>query len=156
LKTGLAAPLSGMGTAFSSSLLGLSGSLIVGFLDLQASQAQNRFYKELEDWLSAMTVAAPVHGPQELLPPREPAVLLAAAPVIDTSRMGVVVRRLARMIAEQQGHGGLDPEHFVRLEDSILRLSKLIGEQGGARATTTAMANLAEGMQGLVQHMRSD
>ena len=52
LKTGLAKPLSGMGVAFSSSLFGLAGSLIIGFLDLQASQAQNRFYNELEDWLS--------------------------------------------------------------------------------------------------------
>lgn len=52
LKTGLAKPLSGMGVAFSSSLFGLSGSLVIGFLDLQASQAQNRFYNELEDWLS--------------------------------------------------------------------------------------------------------
>jgi biopolymer transport protein ExbB/TolQ len=55
LKAGLEAPLVGMGTAFSSSLFGLTGSLIVGFLDLQAGQAQNRFYTELEDWLSTMT-----------------------------------------------------------------------------------------------------
>ncbi len=55
LKTGLEAPLSGMGTAFSSSLFGLAGSLVLGFLDLQASQAQNRFYTDLEDWLSTIT-----------------------------------------------------------------------------------------------------
>ena len=53
LKSGLAAPLGGMGLAFSSSLFGLAGSLVLGFLDLQAGQAQNRFYNELEDWLSA-------------------------------------------------------------------------------------------------------
>src|SRR5678816_2005182 len=52
LKEGLARPLGGMGIAFSSSLFGLAGSLILGFLDLQTSQAQNRFYTELEDWLS--------------------------------------------------------------------------------------------------------
>jgi hypothetical protein len=52
LKNGLAAPLGGMGIAFSSSLFGLAGSLILGFLDLQAGQAQNRFYTDLEDWLS--------------------------------------------------------------------------------------------------------
>ena len=50
-KEGLAAPLAGMGISFSSSLFGLAGSLVLGFLDLQASQAQNRFYTELEDWL---------------------------------------------------------------------------------------------------------
>jgi hypothetical protein len=55
LKAGLQAPLSGMGTAFSSSLFGLSGSLILGFLDLQAGRAQNRFYTELENWLSSVT-----------------------------------------------------------------------------------------------------
>jgi len=48
-------PLSGMGTAFSSSLFGLGGSLVVGFLDLQAGQAQNRFYTDLEDWLAGQT-----------------------------------------------------------------------------------------------------
>lgn len=56
LKAGLAAPLSGMGISFSSSLFGLAGSLVLGFLDLQAGQAQNRFYNELEDWLSAAVV----------------------------------------------------------------------------------------------------
>ena len=52
LKEGLAAPLGGIGIAFSASLFGLAGSLVLGFLDLQTSQAQNRFYTELEDWLS--------------------------------------------------------------------------------------------------------
>ncbi|MBV8838147.1 MAG: flagellar motor protein MotA [Alphaproteobacteria bacterium] len=52
LREGLAAPLSGMGISFSSSLFGLAGSLVLGFLDLQTSQAQNRFYMELEDWLA--------------------------------------------------------------------------------------------------------
>lgn len=55
LISNLREPLSGMGTAFSSSLFGLGGSLIVGFLDLQAGQAQNRFYTDLEDWLAGMT-----------------------------------------------------------------------------------------------------
>ncbi len=55
LINNLQAPLGGMGTAFSSSLFGLSGSLVVGFLELQANQAQGRFYTELEDWLSGMT-----------------------------------------------------------------------------------------------------
>ncbi len=55
LISNLREPLSGMGTAFSSSLFGLGGSLIIGFLDLQAGQAQNRFYADLEDWLAGMT-----------------------------------------------------------------------------------------------------
>ena len=55
LKDGLADPLNGMGTAFSSSLFGLAGSLVLGFLDLQAGQAQNQFYNDLEEWLSGVT-----------------------------------------------------------------------------------------------------
>ena len=55
LKLGLEQPLNGMGTAFSSSLFGLSGSLILGFLDLQSNQAQNRFYNEVEEKLSERT-----------------------------------------------------------------------------------------------------
>jgi hypothetical protein len=55
LKTGLQAPIAGMGTAFSASLFGLAGSLVLGFLDLQAGQAQNRFYNDLEEWLSSYT-----------------------------------------------------------------------------------------------------
>lgn len=75
LKEGLSAPLAGMGTAFSSSLFGLAGSLVLGFLDLQAGRAQNRFYTELENWLSTeanvssdLTVApvAPKGGPDDL------------------------------------------------------------------------------------------
>src|SRR5262249_54807002 len=62
LKSGLSAPLKGMGTAFSASLIGLSGSLIVGFLELRASHAQNRFYNELEEWLSYNTGLEPGHA----------------------------------------------------------------------------------------------
>ncbi len=55
LKSGLAQPLTGMGVAFSSSMLGLAGALVLGFLDLTAGQAQNRFYNELEEWLAGLT-----------------------------------------------------------------------------------------------------
>jgi len=55
LKAGLEVPLAGMGTAFSSSLFGLGGSLVLGFLDLQAGHAQNRFFNGLEEWLSGVT-----------------------------------------------------------------------------------------------------
>ncbi len=55
LKAGLQEPLQGMGTAFSSSLFGLGGSLILGFIDIQANHAQNRFFNEMEEWLSGVT-----------------------------------------------------------------------------------------------------
>ncbi|MGB6541890.1 MAG: flagellar motor protein MotA [Xanthobacteraceae bacterium] len=115
LKEGLAAPLGGMGISFSSSLFGLAGSLILGFLDLQTSQAQNRFYTNLEDWL-ATTV--------EDLGTGLPAAAAATLPA------GVM--------------------------DAIERLRLSMGDAGSGKATTVAMANLAEAIQGLVQHMRSE
>lgn len=63
LRAGLEGPLDGMGTAFSSSLFGLSGSLVLGFLDLQAGQAQNRFYNDLEEWLASLTRITHTGGP---------------------------------------------------------------------------------------------
>ena len=119
LKEGLAAPLGGMGISFSSSLFGLAGSLILGFLDLQSSQAQNRFYTDLEDWLaSTVTEYSGV-----------PAVA-AAAPALPA---------------------GAPPE----LLEAIERLRRSV-EDSGSRSTSTAMANLADAIQGLVSHMRSE
>jgi hypothetical protein len=117
LKEGLAAPLGGIGIAFSASLFGLAGSLVLGFLDLQTSQAQNRFYIELEDWLSTTVRDLGVGGD-------------AAAP---TSAAVPGDLRIA-----------------------IERLREAIIDGGSSRATTTAMANLAEAIQGLVHHMRSE
>ena len=63
LKAGLEAPLAGMGTAFSSSLLGLTGSLVIGFLDLQLGQAQNSFFNQIEDWMAGVTKVTAGTGP---------------------------------------------------------------------------------------------
>jgi hypothetical protein len=122
LKDGLAAPLSGMGISFSSSLFGLAGSLVLGFLDLQTSQAQNRFYTDLEDWLSTTV--------RDLGVGIEPAAAAASA--------GAYVPA-----------GG-----DLRL--AIERLRETISDNGSNRATTSAMANLAEAIQGLVHHMRTE
>ena len=121
LKAGLAAPLSGMGTAFSSSLFGLAGSLILGFLDLQAGQAQNMFYNDLEDWLSTVTDL-------------DPDSIEARGGGTD----GGSPRRRRAAVAHRPG--GRRPA----------------GGGGSTQRATTAMANLAEGIQGLVQHMRSE
>ncbi|MBR1159640.1 flagellar motor protein MotA [Bradyrhizobium elkanii] len=110
LKEGLAAPLGGMGISFSSSLFGLAGSLILGFLDLQSSQAQNRFYTDLEDWL-----AGTVRG----------------------------------ISGDEAGASG-------NMQGAIDRLRTALEEGGGGRGTTAAMANLAEAIQGLVAHMRTE
>ncbi len=89
LKNGLAAPLDGMGTAFSSSLFGLSGSLVLGFLDLQAGRAQNRFYIELENWLSS--VADPDSG--------------AALAVAEQPGVGADFKDLAERLSSMQESG---------------------------------------------------
>jgi hypothetical protein len=113
LKEGLAAPLGGMGISFSSSLFGLAGSLILGFLDLQTSQAQNRFYTELEDWLAT------------------------------------TVRDLGSEDVTVAAAGG---DIYAAIE----RLNQVITEGGSNKTATAAMANLAEAIQGLIHHMRSE
>lgn len=87
LKRGLATPLSGMGTAFSSSLFGLAGSLVLGFLELQASQAHNRFVNELEEWLSSVTrlsSAGPLGEGDQSVPAYIQALLEQTADSLDT------------------------------------------------------------------------
>jgi len=128
LKAGLAAPLNGMGTAFSSSLFGLAGSLILGFLDLQAGQAQNMFYNDLEDWLSTVTDLDP-----DLIDIRGEATT--------AEDLRVAIERLSRSIQE-----GV-PARAAAGGDA---------EGGSTQRATAAMANLAEGIQGLVQHMRGE
>jgi hypothetical protein len=115
LKEGLAAPLGGMGISFSSSLFGLAGSLVLGFLDLQTSQAQNRFYLDLEDWLSTTVRDLEV----------------AAHPVND----------------------GVRSQDFMA---AIERLKEALADGGSSKASTTAMASLAEAIHGLVNHMRTE
>jgi len=104
LKSGLSAPIAGMSISFTSSLFGLAGSLILGFLDLQAGQAQNRFYTELEDFLASHAEAVP-------------------APIGET----------------------LPPEKVPAAPDPL-----------DQRKSAAAIANLAEGIQGLVTHMRQE
>jgi hypothetical protein len=89
LREGLAAPLGGMGISFSSSLFGLAGSLVLGFLDLQTSQAQNRFYMELEDWLSTIV--------SDLGSGTEARAVMAAAP---SGEMRSAIEKLKEAVAE--------------------------------------------------------
>jgi hypothetical protein len=90
LREGLAAPLGGMGISFSSSLFGLAGSLVLGFLDLQAGQAQNRFYMELEDWLS--TIVSDLSTDSS-----EPRAAAAAAP---SGEMRSAIEKLKEAVSE--------------------------------------------------------
>lgn len=114
LREGLAAPLSGMGISFSSSLFGLAGSLVLGFLDLQSSQAQNRFYTELEDWLSTTVYDQAA----------EPSGAVTAMP--------------------------------MEMRGAIEKLRDAVEQTGSGKQASVAMANLAEAIQGLVHHMRTE
>jgi hypothetical protein len=113
LREGLAAPLGGMGISFSSSLFGLAGSLVLGFLDLQSSQAQNRFYTELEDWLSTTVYDQ------------------AAEPIVAAGGTG-------------------------EMRTAIDRLREALSEGGTSKTASSAMSSLAEAIQGLVHHMRTE
>jgi hypothetical protein len=117
LKEGLAAPLGGMGISFSSSLFGLAGSLVLGFLDLQASQAQSHFYTELEDWL--------------------------ATAVRDIGAEG-----------QSGAIAGLPVSGEIR--SAIERLRETMLDARSDKSATAAMANLADAIQSLVNHMRTE
>jgi hypothetical protein len=91
LREGLAAPLSGMGISFSSSLFGLAGSLVLGFLDLQAGQAQNRFYMELEDWLATIVSDLSTDSGE---------VRTAAAGALPSGEMRSAIDKLKEAVAE--------------------------------------------------------
>lgn len=146
LKTGLAAPLGGMGIAFSSSLFGLSGSLVLGFLDLQAGQAQNRFYTDLEDWLS--TTVRDLD--QTSVPAAAKEVQRTAAPAPERTIVAAALPEPPPLALPPPPPLDLDP-----LIASMGRLERAMTEAGSQRVTT-AMAHLAESLQGLVTHMRSE
>src|SRR3974377_241987 len=113
LRDGLAAPLGGMGISFSSSLFGLAGSLVLGFLDLQSSQAQNRFYTASEDWLSTN-------------------------------------------VYDQGAEPGTPAGGAFEIRSAVERLREAINETGTSKGASPAMSNLAEAIQGLVHHMRTE
>lgn len=120
LKSGLSAPLDGMGTAFSSSLFGLAGSLILGFLDLQAGRAQNRFYTELENWLSTMTdLDSGVVVPTESSGTTEEIRMLAERMQTLSQDSGMTPRTTAAMASLAEGIQGLVKN--MRNEQQMLR-----------------------------------
>jgi hypothetical protein len=128
LKSGLAAPLRGMGTAFSSSLLGLGGSLVLGFLELQASHAHGRFYNQLEEWLSGITELAPAGSQSSDYASRQ---LYAA--IHDMHR---AVLDLNERIGGLQSSGG--------------------GGGGAGPPAEEAVRDLAKGVDQLVKQMRAE
>ena len=123
LIEGLQAPLSGMGTAFSSSLFGLGGALVLGFLDLQTGQAQNRFYNELEEWLSSFTrlSSAGFAGADQSVPAYVSALLEQTAESLDT---------LQRTLARGEEGRASGNQALLSLADRLATLTdSMRGEQ---------------------------
>ena len=133
LKAGLSAPLKGMGTAFSSSLLGLSGSLILGFLELQASHAHNRFYNELEEWLSGITELTPAGAGTN------------SSDYINRQLLGAVVD-MQRALEDFTG----------RLAEQPIAPPKILAQPGTPQQSPDEVRELARGVNQLVNQMRSE
>ena len=115
LKIGLDAPLSGMATAFSSSVFGLAGSLALGFIDLQLGQAQNRFYNDLEEWLSGLTKLSAgnnVTGDHEISGTAYQAALF--------EQTAESLDRLQRVMVHNEDGRDETNQHLIKINDSLL------------------------------------
>jgi hypothetical protein len=146
LKTGLAAPLTGMGTSFSSSLFGLAGSLVLGFLDLQAGQAQNRFYNDLEEWLSSLTrlpsgaLGGVGEGGDQAVPAYVQALLEQTAESLENLQ-----RTLAR-----------GEERNIQAASNMVHLIERLGALGDLKTTLDRMARSGGGLDEATQtHIRN-
>src|SRR5271165_3798040 len=131
LKTGLSAPISGMSVSFTSSLFGLASSLVLGFLDLQAGQAQNRFYSEFEEFLAGHVQTTPVVD------------AIAEAPIVpqigvEHQRDAKAIATLAEGIQALVGHMRIEQQQIrdwvdaqaVQQEDIGKLLRRLLDELG--------------------------
>lgn len=177
LKAGLTAPLSGMGTAFSSSLFGLAGSLVLGFADLQATQAQHAFYNDVEEWLSTLTHDEGRDDEPSMrrrLPAGEPvpayvqALLEQTAENLDrmhqTLQRGDAAReqlagllgQIARALAGLEDRMRRDQEVLTRLAEAQHALLRQLAEQGRAtpandEATRNHLRNIDVQLQRLLE-----
>ena len=161
LMSGLEAQLGGMGVAFASSLLGLAGSLVVGMLELLASHGQNRFYRELEEWLSTITrlgfasdgdrdgegseaftvldhLAEHMMGLRELFETSE-----ASRSMVDDriARLADSVERLATNMSNEAAPSTVPFEHLIAGQD---RIAEILEKQGGAANGAQAQGGDAE------------
>jgi hypothetical protein len=131
LKSGLVKPLAGMGTAFSASMYGLAGALVLGFLDLTAGQAQNRFFNELEEWLAGLTR------------------LSSGALAEGDASVPVYVQALLEQTAENME--GLqqvlvrDEQNRIQMNQAVVTLNERLGSLGEAmRGNQALMTRIAE------------
>lgn len=149
-KENLKEPLSGMSTSFSTSLFGLSSSLVIGFLDLQASRAQNRFYNELEEWLSGMThlsSGSAMEGDRPV-PAYVQALLEQTADGLD---------RMQRVIADDEREHRFGSEQFGELLVQLGRLNDLMSRDLREReASASAHDELKTVLRQIASHLPSE
>jgi len=134
LKTGLSAPIAGMSVSFTSSLFGLASSLILGFLDLQAGQAQNRFYSEFEEFLASHVQPTPIVDAM----PEAPIIPQVGPPAIENQRDSKAIANLAEGIQALVGHMRTEQQQIrdwvdaqaVQQEDIGKLLRRLLDELG--------------------------
>ncbi len=141
LMTGLEKQLGGMGVAFASSLLGLSGSLVVGLLELFAGHGQNRFYRELEEWISTITRLGLSEGDGE-----DGGGRAMVAEVLD--HMTGQVEALQSTIAQSEMSRALVDEKLGVLADSIERLTHRMSDQSPVQV---ALMRVADGQERLIE-----
>ncbi len=150
LKAGLQEPLAGMGTAFSSSLFGLAGSLIVGFLELQAGQAQNRFYNDLEEWLSGLTKLSSggigTEGDASV-----PAYIQALLEKTADS-----LERLERIMSQSEGTRDSTDRHLQKVADNLDKLGDSPALQNIDQTLTRMAQDTAQGRNQLLEELRGE
>jgi hypothetical protein len=139
---GLEAQLGGMGTAFASSLLGLAGSLVVGLLELFASHGQNRFFRELEDWLSTITRVGLGSAEGESGGIDHGAV----ATVLD--QMLEQMNGLQQIFLQADAGRSAVETRLESLTESVERLTHRL--EAGATSEATVMTRLADGQERLI------
>lgn len=144
LMTGLEAQLGGMGVAFASSLLGLAGSLVVGLLELFAGHGQNRFYRELEEWLSSITRVGFASGEEG------GAELGAVSVVLD--HMSEQVQALQTMFANSDESRASVDTKLGKLADSISEMTERLDQSDSLAA---ALDRVALGQETLIDMLRT-
>lgn len=127
LMTGLESQLGGMGTAFSASLLGLAGSLVIGLLELFSNHGQNRFYRELEDWLSSITRVSLTDGEGG-----------------DQATIAAMLDQMAGQMDALQSLYTQSDVTRVAIEDKLDDLSHVIGHLADQTAAGLAQKSLLE------------
>ncbi|MDR9428885.1 MAG: biopolymer transporter ExbB [Salibaculum sp.] len=140
LQRGLEAQLGGMGVAFASSLLGLAGSLVVGLLELFAGHGQNRFYRELEEWLSSITRVGMADD--------DGSETTALASIVD--QMSDQMEVLQRMVIQTDDGRAQVDERLQVLARSVERLAERLEQDD----TPGQLARVADSQEALVQAMK--